>query len=239
MSKLLVAVGLALAATSCATPLIPTPLKVEDGVNYMRQGTFDVNGVKGYPAMAVVPQAAKYIVWYHGPGGDQDFILLRTRGGERAGSRGDKDFKFEYVPTPGISAPLPGDPRIFWAPISIVGVEKGSLNRHSFAWLGFKDPAHYTLPATLKCNDTTVKDSGVMACQSAAGLETAFVFEAEVMYQLPKDNPCIAFRTTDSRTFEFTHPSGTCTVTFQETKAPKRRALVTVYGYDKILPGGG
>lgn len=216
--------GLSIILTGCFAS-IPVSLTTQtDGsVNYARNVTFDVNGVKGYPASTVVPRAATYKIWVHGVG-KNNFVILRSCGREISGSRNDSDYYFEYTPLPGVE-----DNRA--CPLFFTAAEEGK-NRTNWGWMDFQDP-RFVLPYTLKCNGQMVKVGGVGVCESGAGLVQQLVFAHRTLIEARDD--CKVTTTKDEMTFEFKMPRGTCTFNATDTVTDQTMRLTT-FGFDEQQP---
>lgn len=107
--------------------------------------------------------------------------------------------------------------------------EKG---RNSWALVDFQTP-DAVLPATLKCNGTTVPSGGVSICQSRAGLIQEISFSVEVIANPPEN--CPLPRPQDLKTYRFAIPKGQCTFNFMEKSGEHREHRLTTLGYEGIL----
>lgn len=117
-------------------------------------------------------------------------------------------------------------------PVILSGLD--AKGKHSWGFVDFKTPQD-TMKGSMTCNGVHSKFDGATACQSRNGLYQVIKFDEAVMV-----SPGAGCEIGDGAggRFEFQMPKGICTYRFEAVADAKRRARVTLIGYDSILIRG-
>lgn len=202
---------------------------LERGLFYKRDVGIEVNG-KSYEGVVVVPKADRYNLVLR-PKGKLDLVLVRTCHREFSGEKlspgflgiGGGQFKYEYVPTPGLE-----DSRVCPLRAEVYESDKG---RHSWALLDFEHP-DYTIGYMLQCNGAVSYPRGVGVCQTKAGLLQRIKFQEPIRFAPPEPVGCALPMKKDG-VYEFAASLGECLYHF-DTK-DGRLGRLTVVGYEGVL----
>lgn len=169
---MLVMLGCGVFFTGCATVY----QKMDPNLFYKRDIGIEINGKK-YDGVVTIPHEQKYQLKLY-PKGKLDLVLVRSchrdETSEDIGSSGflglggNKEFKYEFDPTPGMEDVPWGCP----LRVEAYEAEKG---RHSWALITREHP-DMKLQATVFCNAEIRHMNGVQSCQARAGTIQKIVF---------------------------------------------------------------